>query len=69
MTTGQLIKAKLKCNKMQQKDLADVMGISSFAVHKWTHDKSIPAARAMVDVCETLGITPQEWFDALKEVA
>ena len=69
MTTGQLIKTKLRTNHIRQRELAEMTQVTEIAVCKWVADKTMPASNKVILVCETLGITPNEWFDALRESA
>lgn len=69
MTTGKLIKEKLRTNHIRQRELADITQVSEVAVCKWVADKVLPTSDKVVIICDTLDITPNEWFDALRESA
>ena len=69
MTTGQLIKEKLRINHIKQRELAELTQVTEIAVCKWVADKTMPASDKVIMVCEALSITPNEWFDALRESA
>lgn len=69
MTIGELITTKRIALNITRAALAEATMSTPQAVWKWGEDKSIPNPQSTILICDTLGITPNEWFDALREVA
>ena len=69
MTLGELIENKRIEHNISKTALAEATLSTPQAVWKWSEDKAIPNPQSTILICDTLGITPNEWFDALREVA
>ena len=61
---GKFISQCRKEKKLTQAGLAEKLGISDRAVSKWETGKSMPDASIMLELCELLGITVNDLFNA-----
>ena len=48
---------------MQQKEFANLLGISQVSVSKWEHGKTFPKAKRLKQVADTLGIPIEELLE------
>ncbi len=61
---GKFISQCRKEKKLTQAMLAEKLGISDRAVSKWETGRSMPDASIMLELCELLGITVNDLFNA-----
>lgn len=59
---GKLINTLRKEKKWTQKELADLIGVSDKSVSKWERGVCLPDVSLFKALCETLGITLNEFF-------
>lgn len=64
ISIGKFISECRKEKHMTQAALAEKLGISDRAVSKWETGRSMPDASIMLDLCELLGITVNDLFNA-----
>lgn len=56
----------LRENKMSQKELSDLTGISTSAISDWKHKGTIPSAMKVKKICEVLGVAPEDILGSVK---
>ena len=61
---GKFISQCRKEKHLTQAQLAERLGVSDRAVSKWETGKSMPDASIMLDLCEQIGITVNDLFNA-----
>ena len=62
---GFILKMRKEKN-MTQKDLADKLGVTDRAVSKWENGRGLPDLSLIQPLCEILGISVNEFFNAEK---
>lgn len=63
-TLGSLIREALDNAGMTAKELASRIGVSASRVSEYIHDKSQPSLRVTRQICETLGLSPNDIISA-----
>ncbi len=56
-----------KLKNVSQKDIADAVGVSVFAVSKWETGKTLPTGDNLRKMAEYLGCEPEEILSGLKK--
>jgi transcriptional regulator with XRE-family HTH domain len=59
---GHNLKRLLREKKLNQKMLAEKLGLSQMQISKWMHGTSKPTLDSLAAVCRVLGVEPEELF-------
>ena len=55
---GQNLRKRLSDKDMNQRDLAEVVGISPVNIHRWVNGLALPQPRMLAIICNVLECTP-----------